>query len=330
MAPDWRTSFTKRADLGLHHPRSRIVRLLRHAPPAPLGQLRRAGPCGNPRTPSGQPSRVPLQPDPPGQPLLPGLELATAATRWLTGLPLVVDQLIVLAAVRIVLVLGIFLVIRARVPILPVRAASACSSTRPVHSSTVSTPSTPTRPSPSRLPWRWCISSSSPSMPHARGWEERSRSRSAASGRWSSRHHVTGWITVGFLVVWAAGLSLTFTAPATSFSLADVSAAPSGGGLRTTSPSETDHSPTSTVPATEPSPSRRRTQARLVGVAAACRPAVGWCSGPVRRSSSRPSTSVLSSRPRPPTSARPWAPATGTEPSSRAPQAAGPPAGRSS
>ena len=47
----------------------------------------------------------------PVSPYYPGLELATAATRWLTGLPLVLDQLIVLAAVRIVLVLGVFLVV---------------------------------------------------------------------------------------------------------------------------------------------------------------------------------------------------------------------------
>ena len=46
----------------------------------------------------------------PVSPYYPGLELATAGTRWLTGLPLVLDELIVLAAVRVVLVLVIFLV----------------------------------------------------------------------------------------------------------------------------------------------------------------------------------------------------------------------------
>ena len=49
----------------------------------------------------------PSNPILPVSPYYPGLELATAATRWLTGLPLVLDQLIVLAAVRIVLVLGV-------------------------------------------------------------------------------------------------------------------------------------------------------------------------------------------------------------------------------
>ena len=47
----------------------------------------------------------------PVSPYYPGLELATAATRWITGLPLVVDELIVLALVRILVVLGVYLVI---------------------------------------------------------------------------------------------------------------------------------------------------------------------------------------------------------------------------
>ncbi len=47
----------------------------------------------------------------PVSPYYPGLELATAATRWLTGLPLYLDELFVLAIIRIVLVLGVYLVI---------------------------------------------------------------------------------------------------------------------------------------------------------------------------------------------------------------------------
>jgi len=47
----------------------------------------------------------------PVSPYYPGLELVTAATRWFTGLPLVIDELVVLAAVRIVLVLVVFLVV---------------------------------------------------------------------------------------------------------------------------------------------------------------------------------------------------------------------------
>jgi hypothetical protein len=47
----------------------------------------------------------------PVSPYYDGLELATAATRWLTGLPLQVDQVIVLTAVRVLLVLSVFLVV---------------------------------------------------------------------------------------------------------------------------------------------------------------------------------------------------------------------------
>lgn len=47
----------------------------------------------------------------PVSPYYPGLELLTVATKWLTGLPLVLAQLVVLLAVRVVLVLGIFLVV---------------------------------------------------------------------------------------------------------------------------------------------------------------------------------------------------------------------------
>src|SRR5208283_3627621 len=40
-----------------------------------------------------------------------GLELATLAARWLTGLPVTVDEWIVLTAVRVLLVLAVFLVL---------------------------------------------------------------------------------------------------------------------------------------------------------------------------------------------------------------------------
>ena len=90
-----------------------------------------------------------------------------------------------------------------------VRAASACSPTPPVRSSTASTPSTPTRRSPSPSPSPSCISSSSRLIQHDPGWADPSRSHSVASRPWSLSHHVTGWFTVGFLVVWAAGLYLT-------------------------------------------------------------------------------------------------------------------------
>ena len=71
MAPYEHACRTKRAGLGLTHSRSRALRLLRHAPAAPVRQLRRADPRGNPRTTTRQPYPVPDQFDPAGKPLLP-------------------------------------------------------------------------------------------------------------------------------------------------------------------------------------------------------------------------------------------------------------------
>ena len=46
----------------------------------------------------------------PVSPYYPGLELLTTATKWVTGLPLVLAQLVVMVAARVVLVLAIFLI----------------------------------------------------------------------------------------------------------------------------------------------------------------------------------------------------------------------------
>ena len=47
----------------------------------------------------------------PISPFYPGLELVTAAAHWITGLPLVASQILVLGASRLLLVLGIFLIL---------------------------------------------------------------------------------------------------------------------------------------------------------------------------------------------------------------------------
>ena len=58
-------------------------------------------------------SRVLFQDNPilPVSPYFPGIELSTIATRWLTGLPLLLDQMVVLVLARIVLVLCVFLIV---------------------------------------------------------------------------------------------------------------------------------------------------------------------------------------------------------------------------
>ena len=122
-------------------------------------------------------------------------------------------------------------------------------------------------------------------------------------------HHVTGWLTVGFLVVWAVGLygtvyvrrraTHTGWGPAMSYSAAG--------------PNPTGKGP-SAVPKRMPQDplSKRKTQARIVGIAAAVGLVLGgtWTAFVGRRLTD---TWILCLRPRLRTSARHWATFTGTE-----------------
>src|SRR5262249_58719867 len=47
----------------------------------------------------------------PVSPFYPGIELVTIATRWLTGISLMLDQMVVLVLARIVVVLCVFLIV---------------------------------------------------------------------------------------------------------------------------------------------------------------------------------------------------------------------------
>ena len=47
----------------------------------------------------------------PVSPFYPGIELVTVATRWLTGLPLLLDQMVILVLTRIVVMLCVFLIV---------------------------------------------------------------------------------------------------------------------------------------------------------------------------------------------------------------------------
>ena len=149
----------------------------------------------------------PSNPILPVSPYYPGLELATAATRWLTGLPLVLDQLIVLAAVRIVLVLGIFLVTE-----------RACHSSRAggigvlVYAASPQFYGFDAQYAYETLALAFAVAvvyllfvsidTASPRMGRAFALAL------CCIGAVVVTHHVTGWLTVGFLVVWAAGLLL--------------------------------------------------------------------------------------------------------------------------
>ena len=200
----------------------------------------------------------------PVSPYYPGLELATAATRWLTGLPLVLDQLIVLAAVRIVLVLVIFLVVE-----------RACHSSRAggigvlVYAASPQFYGFDAQYAYETLALAFCaavVYLLFVSIDAARPTMGRSFALALSCiGAVVVTHHVTGWLTVGFLVVWAAGMYLT------------------AGLLGRTTPAYVEppllleDQPTvraSTEPGSEHL-STRRAQARIVGIAAAVGLVVG-------------------------------------------------------
>ena len=144
----------------------------------------------------------------PVSPYYPGLELATAATRWFTGLPLAVDQLVVLAAVRIVLVLAVFLVVE-----------RACHSSRAGGIGVLAYAASPqfygfdAQYAYETIALAFAVAivyllfvSIDTARPRF------GRSFVLTLGCVVAvviSHHVTGWFTVGFLVVWAVGLFLS-------------------------------------------------------------------------------------------------------------------------
>ena len=208
----------------------------------------------------------------PVSPYYPGLELATAATRWLTGLPLVVDELIVLAAVRVVLVLVVFLVVE-----------RACHSSRAggigvlVYAASPQFYSFDAQYAYETIALAFAVAvvyllfvSIDADRPRMGGPFALALGCVVAV---VISHHVTTWFTVGFLVAWAAGLYLT-SHPFRHVTLRptlDLSAAPSGGvSAEPTLVSEDQPAtPSSWVSGDELIGKRRRTQAGIVGIAAA-------------------------------------------------------------
>jgi len=200
----------------------------------------------------------PTNPILPVSPYYPGLELATAATRWITGLPLVVDQLIVLAAVRVVLVLVVFLVVE-----------RACHSSRAggigvlVYAANPQFYGFDAQYSYETLALAFAVAvvyllfiSIDAAPPRVGRLFALALS---CIGAVIVTHHVTSWLTVGFLVVWAAGLYLT----------AHSRHRPTPADAEP--PVATEHQlmvRDSKLPGHELL-SKRRTQARIVGIAAA-------------------------------------------------------------
>ena len=132
----------------------------------------------------------------------------TASTRWLTGLPLALDQVIVLAAARIVVVLGVFLVVE-----------RACRSSRAGGIGVLAYASNPqfygfdAQYAYETLALAFAVATVHllfVSIDSARPRMARSFALALGCiGAMVLSHHLTAWLTIGFLVVWATGLYLT-------------------------------------------------------------------------------------------------------------------------
>jgi hypothetical protein len=148
----------------------------------------------------------------PVSPYYPGIQLVTIATRWLTGLPLLLDQMVVLVLARIVLVLCVFLIVE-----------RACHSSRAggigvlVYAASPEFYSLGAQYGYQTLAVAFAIAvvyllfvSIDATQPKRGGLF--ALALVSIAGMVVS-HHVTAWLTVGFLVVWAAGLRFIIDPP---------------------------------------------------------------------------------------------------------------------
>ncbi len=159
-------------------------------------------------------SRALFQANPilPVSPYFPGIQLVTIAARWLTGLPLLLDQMVVLVLARIVLVLGVFLLVE-----------RACHSSRAgsigvlVYAANPQFYSLGAQYGYQTLALSFAVAvvylllvSIDSTRP------KRGRLFALAlisiAGMVVS-HHATAWLTIGFLVVWAAALRFVADPP---------------------------------------------------------------------------------------------------------------------
>jgi hypothetical protein len=142
----------------------------------------------------------------------PGIELVTIATRWLTGLPLLLDQMVVLVLTRIVLVLCVFLIVE-----------RACRSSRAggigvlVYAANPEFYSLGAQYGYQTLALTFAVAVVYllfVSIDATRPKRGRLFALALVSiGGMVVSHHVTAWLTIGFLVVWAAGLRFIIDPP---------------------------------------------------------------------------------------------------------------------
>ncbi len=141
----------------------------------------------------------------PISPYYPGLELLTVAARWLTGLPLALDQVLVLAAARIALVLCVFLVVE-RVA----RSSRAGGIGVLVYAANPQFYSFDAQYAYETLALAFgaavvYLVLCTVDVPRPRLGRS-SALALGAMGALAVTHHLTSWLTVGLVLVWAVGL----------------------------------------------------------------------------------------------------------------------------
>jgi hypothetical protein len=152
-------------------------------------------------------SRVLFQDNPilPVSPYFPGIELSTIATRWLTGLPLLLDQMVVLVLARIVLVLCVFLIVERAC-----HSAAAGGIGVLVYAANPEFYSLGAQYGYQTLALTFAVAAVyllfvAIDTPDPKRGRLFALALICIAGMVVS-HHVTAWITVAFLVVWAAAL----------------------------------------------------------------------------------------------------------------------------
>jgi hypothetical protein len=194
----------------------------------------------------------------PVSPFYPGIELVTITTRWLTGLPLLLDQMVVLALARIVLVLCVFLMVE-----------RACHSSRaggigvlvyvsnPLFYSLGAQYGYQTLALAFAVAVAYLLFAAIDATPPKRGGLLALALVSIAGMVVS--HHVTAWLTVAFLVVSAAGLRFIIDPPGRPANAATAGQGPGPGDL--------PRSRAGIAPRDDQL-ARRKEQSRIVGLAA--------------------------------------------------------------
>jgi hypothetical protein len=200
----------------------------------------------------------PANPILPVSPFYPGIELVTIATRWLTGLPLVIDQMVILVLARIIVVLCVFLIVE-----------RACHSSRAggigvlVYAANPEFYSLGAQYGYQTLALAfavavvyWLFVSIDATQP------KRGRLFALALiaiGGMVVSHHITAWLTIGFLVVWAAGLRFIIDPPSRP-----ATAATAGQTLATEDLARSQAG----IASPDEQFTRRKEQSRIIGLAA--------------------------------------------------------------